>query len=311
MTAPLLTLDNLLPPHLAEGKAQTSDYLHLKLGRGEIFVIFGPSGSGKSELLACLSGLARPKKGNILYRNGSPHLPPPSELAIVPRIPGVYEELEVWEYLDFFADVYGVDEHYRPPLTAQALAVCQLQGMEQRKVATLSFALRKRLSIARAILPDPHLIFLDDPFFKLDRQEQQVLRQVLTSVQSRGTTLVATSPGLGEFSEVATFLCVLTSRSVLAYGPVSHLRASLSCFKMMQVQFESGFRRAVSALDAEPRVHHLSVSVTTANLVRFLFKGTDTELVDLLRLLAQEGATIVSYVEDQEFLGRGARRLPR
>jgi ABC-2 type transport system ATP-binding protein len=307
----LLTLDNLLPPHLSEGKAQDSDHLFLKLGRGEIFVIFGPSGSGKSELLACLAGLARPQKGKILYRGNSPALPPPAELAVVPRVPGVYEELEVWEYLEFFADVYGVDEHYRPPLTAQALAVCQLQGLEGRKVATLSRALRKRLSIARAILPDPHLVFLDDPFYGLDRSEQQVLRHVLTAVQSRGTTLVATSPGLGEFSEVATFLCVLTSRSVLAYGPVSHLRASLSCFKMMQVQFESGFRRAVSALDSEPRVHHLSVSVSTANLVRFLFRGSDSELRDLLRHLASEGATIVSYVEDQEFLGRGARRLPR
>lgn len=308
---PLLTLDNLLPPHLSEGKAQDSDHLFLKLGRGEIFVIFGPSGSGKSELLACLAGMTPVKQGRIVYRNGTTTAPPPSELAMVPRIPGVYEELEVWEYLDFFADVYGVDAHYRPPLTAQALALCQLQGLESRKISTLSFALRKRLSIARAILPDPHLVFLDDPFFRLDRAEQAVLRQVLTAVQSRGTSLVATSPGLGEFSEVATFLCVLTSRSVLAYGPVSHLRASLSCFKMMQVQFESGFRRAITALDAEPRVHHLSVSVTSANLVRFLFRGSDTELRDLLRLLAQEGATIVSYVEDQEFLGRGGRRLPR
>lgn len=122
---------------------------------------------------------------------------------------------------------------------------------------------------------------------------------------------MATAPGLGEFSEIATYLCVLTSRSVLAYGPVSHLRAGLSCFKMMQVQFESGFRRAVKLLDEEPRIHHLSVSVSTSNLVRFLFKGTDPELRDLLRTMAQEGATIVSYVEDQEFLGRGSRRLPR
>lgn len=308
---PLLTLENLLPPHLSDVKAQDSDHLFLKLGRGELFVIFGPPGSGKGELLASLAGMLEPKKGRILYRDGSPNVPPPSELAVVPRIPGVYEELEVWEYLDFFADLYGVDEHYRPPLTAQALAVCQLEGMQERKIGALSFALRKRLSLARAILPDPHLIFLDDPFFRLERSEQQILRQVLTAVQSRGTTLVATSPGLGEFSEVATYLCVLTSHSVLAYGPVSHLRASLSCFKMMQVQFESGFRRAVAALDTESRVHHLSVSATTSNLVRFLFRGSDSELRDLLRELAQQGATIVSYVEDQEFLGRGGRRLPR
>lgn len=309
--APLLTLDNLLPPHLVETKAQDSDHLFLKVGRGELFVIFGPPGSGKRALLANLAGLTTPKKGTVSYRSGTSQVPAPSELAVVPRAPGLYEELEVWEYLDFFADVYGVDEHYRPPLTTQALAICGLEGMEGRKIAGLPFPLRKRLSIARAILPDPHLVFLDDPFYRLDRSEQQLLRQVLAAVQSRGTTLVATSPGLGEFSEVATFLCLLTSHTVLAYGPVSHLRASLSCFKMMQVQFESGFRRAVAALDIEPRVHHLSVSVTTSNLVRFLFRGTDSELRDLLRRLAQEGATIVSYVEDQEFLGRGGRRLPR
>lgn len=311
MTNPLLTLDNLLPPHLSESRAQDSDHLFLKLGRGEIFVIFGPDGSGKSDLLACLAGLQKPKRGTVAYRNGKSDPPPPSELAIVPRIPGVYEELEVGEYLEFFADVYDVNTHYRPPLTARALATCRLQGMERQKVASLPFALRKRLSLARAILPDPHLVLLDDPFFRLDRAEQQALREVLTAIQSRGTTLIATSPGLGEFSEVATYLCVLTSRSILAYGPVSNLRANLSCFKMMQVQFESGFRRAVSALEAEPRIHHLSVSASTANLVRFLFRGSDNELRELLRSLAQEGATIVSYVEDQEFLGRGSRRLPR
>lgn len=307
----LLTLEKLLPPHLVPSKAQDSDYLHLSLGRGEIFVIFGPQGSGKSELLACLAGLRQPKKGRVLYRGKPQSKPTGRDIGMVPRVPGVYEELQVWEYLDFFADVYAVDDHYRRPMISWTLEVCELAGKESEKIANLSFALRKRLSVARAIVSDPHLLFLDDPFHRLDRNEQQVMRSVLTRVQERGTTLIATAPCLGEFSEVASHLCVLTSRRVLAYGPTSHLRASLSCFKMMQVQFESGFRKAVKVLDEEPSVHHLSISVTTANLVRFLFKGTDTELTGLLKKMAQEGATIVSYVEDQEFLGRGGRRLPR
>jgi len=301
----------LLPPHLSEVKAEDSDYLHLSLGRGEIFVIFGPQGSGKSDFLACLAGLRQPKKGRVLYRGRPQSRPTGRDGAMVPKIPGVYEELKVREYLDFFADVYAVDDHYRRPMIACAISLCELDGKEQSKIGGLSFALRKRLSVARAILPDPHLLFLDDPFHRLDRNEQTVLRNVLARVQERGTTLIATAPCLGEFSEVASHLCVLTSRKVLAYGPTSHLRASLSCFKMMQVQFESGFRKAVKVLDEVPSVHHLSISMTTANLVRFLFKGTDAELTDLLRAMAQEGATIVSYVEDQEFLGRGGRRLPR
>jgi ABC-2 type transport system ATP-binding protein len=310
-TTDLLTLEKLLPPHLPEAKAKDSDYLHLSLGRGEIFVIFGPQGSGKSELLACLAGLKQPKKGRVLYRGKPQSRPTARDGAMVPRIPGVYEELTVWEYLEFFADVYAVDDHYRRPMIACAIAICELSGKEGSKIGGLPFALRKRLSVARAILPDPHLLLLDDPFYRLDRNEQAILRGVLARVQERGTTLVATAPGLGEFSDVASHLCVLTSKRVLAYGPTSHLRASLSCFKMMQVQFESGFRRAVKVLDEVASVHHLSISMTTANLVRFLFKGTDQELTDLLREMAQEGATIVSYVEDQEFLGRGGRRLPR
>ena len=270
-------------------------------------MIFGPQGSGKSELLACLAGLRQPKKGRVLYRGKPQSKPTGRDIGMVPRVPGVYEELQVWEYLDFFAE----DDHYRRPMISWTLEVCELAGKESEKIANLSFALRKRLSVARAIVSDPHLLFLDDPFHRLDRNEQQVMRSVLTRVQERGTTLIATAPCLGEFSEVASHLCVLTSRRVLAYGPTSHLRASLSCFKMMQVQFESGFRKAVKVLDEEPSVHHLSISVTTANLVRFLFKGTDTELTGLLKKMAQEGATIVSYVEDQEFLGRGGRRLPR
>lgn len=310
MTA-LLTLDHLLPPHLPPVKASDSDYLHLSLNRGEIFVIFGPQGSGKGELLACLAGLKTPRKGKVLYKGKAQTKPTGRESGMVPKIPGVYDELQVLEYLNFFAEVYEIDSYYRRPLISAALAICELEGKEPQKIGTLSFSLRKRLSMARAILPDPHLIFLEDPFYHLDRGEQQTMRAVLSRVQSRGTTLVATAPCLGEFSDMASHLCVLTSRKVLAYGPTSHLSAGLSCFKMMQVQFESGFNKAIRVLDEVPSVHHLSISRSTANLVRFLFKGTDQELTDLLRKMAQEGATIVSYVEDQEFLGRGGRRLPR
>ena len=247
----------------------------------------------------------------ILYKGKPLNKPLGHEIGMVPKVPGVYDELQVLEYLDFFADVYNVALHYRRPLIAAALGICELEGRETNKIGALSFALRKRLSIARAIIPDPHLLFLDTPFYHLDRNEQTVMRAVLSRVQSRGTTLVATAPCLGELSEMASHLCVLTSHRVLAYGPASHLQAGLSCFKMMQVQFESGFRKAVKVLDEEPSVHHLSISMNTANLVRFLFKGSDQELTELLRNMAQQGATIVSYVEDQEFLGRGGRRLPR
>ncbi len=307
LSSSLLTLKNLLPPHLVGGKVEDSDHLFLELGRGEAFVIFGPSGSGKGELLACLSGTQTPKVGELLFR-GVPRVDPKDHgVAMVPRVPGVYEELKVWEYLDFFADVYLVDLHYRPSSIARVVALCGLSGRENQKIEELSFPIRKRLSLARAVLPDPDLLFLDDPFFRLDRSEQQFLRTVLTKIQERGATLIVTSPGLGEFAETATYLCLLTAKKILAYGPAAQLRNSLSCFRMMQVQFESGFRRAIKILDEEPRIHHLSISVHTANLVRFLFKGGDAELRDLLRSMSTEGATIVSYVEDQEFLGRGGR----
>ena len=130
----LLTLEKLLPPHLHAAKAQDSDYLHLSLGRGEIFVIFGPQGSGKSDLLACLAGLKTPKKGKILYKGGPQPSATGRNSAMVPRVPGVYEELKVWEYLDFFAEVYSVDAHYRTPLISAAIAICELRGKENQKI---------------------------------------------------------------------------------------------------------------------------------------------------------------------------------
>ena len=308
---PCLTIKDLVPPHLVNAPEKDTNKLHLELNRGEILVIFGPENSGKADLLACLAGLEPVAKGQVLHGSGLKTSKWDSRLAIVPRVPGVYEELRVREYLAFFADACQVDEHYRPPLLNQSIAICQLQNLEQKKVATLSFAERKRLSLARAILPDPDLVFLDDPFFRLERSERASLTGVLGKLQERGMSIVATGPGLGDFSEIATYLCVLTTQEVLAYGPVAKLRASLSCFKMMQVQFESGFRKAVRLLGEEDCIHHLSVSQKTANLVRFLFKGSDTELTDLLRKMAQHGSTIVSYVEDQQFLGRGGRPVSR
>lgn len=278
--------------------------LTFSLRPGEVMGVIGPSNSGKSHLLASLAGLAHVPSGTV-FICGQPLTKANGHLVgYVPSSPGVYEEFRCREYLDFFAESFGVDRHYRCYLVWEALRRVRLLAYAEKAVGELPFSARRRLGLARALVHDPALIIINDVLERLERNEAREMVDILLEVRNQGKALVVSSPSLSELSRLCSHLCILVTDRPLACGEKRHLIPQIANLRMMQVQFLAGFGSAVRFLEKYAGVFHLSVSTHTHNLVRFLFDGDDQAFLELLNSLKNQGCSVVSFAEDHSFLGK-------
>ncbi len=299
LTQPVLEVSNLTRSTFQKGTS-----ISFQLNPGEVLGVIGPNDSGKSELMLALAGLTRPESGTILLRGKPVGKATRSRIGFVGSSPGVYEEFTCVEYLEFFAESFRLDTHYRPYLIQEALRLCRLQPHALKTVRDLNFALRRRLSLARAVLHSPALVVMDDCLVRLERTDVREMVAVLSEIRAQGKVLVLSSPQLSELKDLCSHLCILVSNRPLACGDKMQLMPQISNYRMMQVQFLNGVAEAVRHLETSPGVFHLAVSTQTQNLVRFLFNGKDDDFHKLLTSLNMANIYVVSYAEDHSFLGK-------
>lgn len=298
--APTLVCDKLR----VRSERNLEQSIDLTLAPGQVLGVVGPGRSGKSALLATFAGLLEPAHGEVKVCGWNAGNSTQGLVGYVSRNPGVEEGFSCEEYLHFFAEAFEVDRNFRPYLVREALKTVRLQGYQDKLVGSLSYGLRRYLGVARALVHDPELLIMDDCLTLLERSERATLVEILSDIRNQGRTLVLSAESLSELAGVCSHICVLVSEKVLACGSIRDLTVRLSNFRMMQVQFEAGFRTAVRILEREEKVFHLAVSTRTGSLVRFLFEGDTDDFNGLLKQLQGAGCSIVSFAEDQRFLGK-------
>lgn len=157
--------------------------------------ITGPNGSGKSTLLKIISGLIRPTKGRVLIYGRSP-TEAKAKLGIVLHYSLLYNDLTVEENLTYYAKLYGIEpDLYENGIVEQF----GLRNFLNKKAGELSFGWRKRVDIARALLHDPKVLLIDEPFTGLDEEAASTLKTVLENLVKKGITILATSPIKADF----------------------------------------------------------------------------------------------------------------
>jgi len=221
-------------PPLIETQALTKAYdllvvlrrLDLGVQRGEFVALLGPNGSGKSTLLRLLAGLTRPSGGTI--RIGGWEIPREAaavraQIGMVSHKVLLYENLTALENLRFFARLYHL-----APADAEARARARLEqvGLARRAdslVRTFSRGMQQRLSIARALLHDPDVLLLDEPYTGLDQDASVTLDSLLRQAHGEGRTIVMSTHQLDRAADIASRVLILSRGSVGFDAPAAGL----------------------------------------------------------------------------------------
>ena len=204
--------------------------LDLDVGGGEIFGLVGPNGAGKTTILRILTTLLVPDRGDAEIAGASVRRNPNDVRRVLGFMPdsfGVYDDMKVWEYLDFFARCYGIPAERRRRIVGDLLELVDLGPKRDVYVQGLSRGMQQRLCLAHTLVHDPQVLLLDEPASGLDPRARVELRELLRELRSLGKTILVSSHILPELEELCTSVAIIDRGQVLAHGRVADIERRL------------------------------------------------------------------------------------
>jgi ABC-2 type transport system ATP-binding protein len=211
----------------AFGTLQAIDHLTLAVEQGEIFGLLGPNGSGKTTTINLISGLSTPTSGEVYVMGYQmPHHARRIRqmLGAVPQETALYEELSAWDNLDFHADLFGMARQEKKARITHMLDLVQLQERQRSRVSTFSGGMKRRLALARALLHDPHLLYLDEPTLGVDVQSRRAIWDYILSLHKEGKTVLITTNYLEEAQALCQRIAILDRGKLIAVDTPEHLK---------------------------------------------------------------------------------------
>jgi ABC-2 type transport system ATP-binding protein len=210
------------------GNFRAVDGIDLTVPAGSLYGFLGPNGAGKSTTIKCLTGLLRPTAGSIAILGIDPLIDPVSvkrRIGVVPEDLALFDRLTAQETLSFVAQVHGIDTATARQRSTDLLDVMELKAAGTTLVTDFSHGMRKKLSLAAALLPAPKLLFLDEPFEGIDAVASRQIKDLLLSFVARGGTIFLTSHILEIVERLSTHIGVIANGKMVAQGRIEELRA--------------------------------------------------------------------------------------
>ena len=276
----------------------------LVVGPGEIYGLVGPNGAGKTTTMKILATLLAPTAGEALV-TGISVMDDPLEvrrrIGYMPDFYGVYDDLRVWEYLDFFGRCYGVPANQRGPMIGELLDIVGLTDKRESYVESLSRGMRQRLCLAHTLVHDPALLILDEPASGLDPRARVEMRDILRELRAMGKTILVSSHILPELGEMCTGVAIIDRGQLLRAGRIDEIERSLRATALLRIDLlgdEASAAAAEAWLGTEPMVGDvLRIETTETDRVRLEvpFDGPLDAQADLLRTMVAAGHRVVGY----------------
>ena len=273
--------------------------LDLAIEPGEIFGLVGPNGAGKTTTLRMLATLLRPSAGNAEIDGWSVTRNPDEVRRVIgfmPDIFGVYDDMKVWEYLDFFARCYGLPAAGRRRMIADLLELVDLGERRDDYVQTLSRGMEQRLCLAHALVLDPKVLLLDEPASGLDPRARVELRELLRELRALGKTILISSHILPELEELCTSVAIVDRGQVLVQGRVADIERRLRFGAVLRVRLLLEGEALEAARDRfAADVDVASASILEDGTIEIGFRGDDEASARLLAASVSAGLPIVSF----------------
>jgi ABC-2 type transport system ATP-binding protein len=212
------------------GEFTAVDSLSFHVEPGAICAFLGPNGAGKSTTVKMLTGLLAPTAGEMEVCGLDPRTNPielKRRIGVLPEDLGLFDDLTVEEHLELTASVYGVEKREGKDRIAQLLRVLSLEHGRRTFASACSHGMRKKTSFAMALLPNPRVLFLDEPFEAIDPVTSKTMRDLLQSAARHGITVFLTSHILPVAEEIATQLIMIRKGRIVWDSPASELPQAL------------------------------------------------------------------------------------
>ena len=280
--------------------------IDMVVGPGEIFGLVGPNGAGKTTTMKILATLLAPTTGEA-FVCGIPVTEDPIEvrrrIGYMPDFYGVYDDLRVWEYLDFFARCYRVPAARRGPMIGELLEIVGLTEKRDAYVEALSRGMRQRLCLAHTLVHDPQLLILDEPASGLDPRARVEMREILRELRGMGKTILVSSHILPELAELCTSVGIIDRGRLLRAGSLAEIERSLRATALLRIDLlgdEPEVDAVVDRLGTDGRV--MSVQRATAaegrpTRLEVGFDGDPGEQAALLAALVAEGHRVSGFAQ--------------
>ncbi len=284
------------------GVVVATDRLNLHISASEVFGLVGPNGAGKTTTLKMICGLAVPTSGRVIVNDIDVERQPEEaqrHLGYLSDFFSLYDDLKVWEYLDYFAHAYKMEHSAIPARIEQVIGRMGLESKRDAMIGGLSRGMKQRVGIGRAIIHDPPVLVLDEPTGGLDPKARVELKELLRELHGAGKTIFITSHILSDLEELCTSIGILEKGRLLRVGRLEDVMREGAATRQVRIRLAAPGFAMQGWLSARTGV---SGVVESNAVVQFAYAGTDAELAGLIRGLVEAGAAVCGVQEVSETL---------
>lgn len=293
----MITITNLVKRY---GNLLALDHLNLEIEEGEIFGLLGPNGSGKTTAINCLLALLKYDKGTITVMGKE--MQPNSydvkkNIGVVMQNVAVFEQMTVWENIDYFCGLYIKDKNKKKQLVEEAIHFVGLEDYKKMRPKKLSGGLLRRLNIACGIAHKPKLIIMDEPTVAVDPQSRNKILEGIMELNRQGSTIIYTSHYMEEVEQICSRIAIIDHGRVLATGTKEELKDMIKTGETITIEMIMLTAQQLSEIKTLPHVFDISYD---EQILKIRCSGGKHNLVRVL-----------NYLQDKEVsFGRVFSELP-
>jgi len=294
----MLRIENLTKNY---GKFTAVDNVSLEIKEGEIFGFVGPNGAGKTTILKMIATLLKPNAGKIFIDNldVSTNLKEArNSIGYMPDFFGIYNNLKVSEYLEFYADVANIDDNKEKTIDA-LLELVDLSHKKYEYVDSLSRGMKQRLCLARSLIHNPKLLILDEPASGMDPRARVQMKEILRELKKMKKTILISSHILPELSELCTSIGIIEHGKIVINGSVNEIVNRINKIKIIKIRLLEKVDFAVKLLKEDPLVGEVYDNEYD---IEFEYNGEEKDVVQLIKKLINNEIPIISFNPEQENL---------
>ncbi len=281
----MVTITNLVKRY---GSLVALDHLNLEIEEGEIYGLLGPNGSGKTTAINCMLAILKYDKGSI--RIMDKEMKPDCyevkrNIGVVMQNVAVFEQMSVWENIDYFCGLYIRDKKRRQELVEEAIQFVGLEDFRKMRPKKLSGGLLRRLNIACGIAHKPKLIIMDEPTVAVDPQSRNKILEGILELNRQGTTIIYTSHYMEEVEQICTRIAIMDHGQVLATGTKEELKSMIKTGETITIEAVALSEEQLAQMGELPHVFQVTYE---EQVLKLRLSGAKHNLVRILHYLEEK-----------------------